>query len=72
MSTLLIEETAATPVPAREPEPTLQAVVAGIWARLAGGRAAGCPVCGEALETRLAPGRAGVMGSCRACGSELR
>jgi predicted RNA-binding Zn-ribbon protein involved in translation (DUF1610 family) len=69
MTTLLIEQ----PTRRMEARPvlTLEALIASAWTKLGSAGHATCPACGGRMKARVAPGRAGVMGACESCGSEL-
>jgi len=69
MSTMLIEQP-IQPVEATAPL-TLDALVTGSWKRLGMRERASCPACGGHMEPHPAPGRAGIVGACVSCGSEL-
>jgi predicted RNA-binding Zn-ribbon protein involved in translation (DUF1610 family) len=79
MTTLLLEEVAA-PVRAADqidrsaPRPicTLDALLTATWTQLGLRGHATCPACGGRMEARLAAtSRAGAVGTCAGCGSEL-
>ncbi len=56
--------------PARRP--TLEDIVAPVWAAVAAGRSASCPVCGGAMTPRYgASGSRPLGGRCGDCGSAL-
>jgi hypothetical protein len=52
-------------------EPTLDALVAGVWEGLAAHRSAGCPVCGEEMVPEYGAHARPIGGGCRSCGTKL-
>jgi hypothetical protein len=52
-------------------EPTLDALVAGVWEGLAAHRSVGCPVCGEEMVPEYGAHARPLGGGCRGCGTKL-
>jgi len=52
-------------------EPTLDALVAGVWEGLAAQRSVGCPVCGEEMVPEYGAHARPIGGGCRSCGTKL-
>lgn len=52
-------------------EPTLDALVAGVWEGLAAHTSVGCPVCGEEMMPDYGAHARPIGGSCRGCGTRL-
>jgi hypothetical protein len=52
-------------------EPTLDALVAGVWEGLAAHRSVGCPVCGEEMVPEYGAHARPIGGGCRSCGTKL-
>jgi hypothetical protein len=52
-------------------EPTLDALVAGVWEGLAAHKSVGCPVCGEEMVPAYAAHARPIGGGCRSCGTRL-
>lgn len=52
-------------------EPSLDAVLSGLWEGLAAAREVACPVCGGDLRPVHGAHAHPVMGRCSRCGSEL-
>jgi hypothetical protein len=52
-------------------EPTLDALVAGVWEGLAAHRSVGCPVCGEEMVPEYGAHARPIGGGCRSCGTRL-
>jgi hypothetical protein len=52
-------------------EPTLDALVAGVWEGLAAHRSVGCPVCGEEMTPAYGAHARPIGGGCRSCGTRL-
>jgi hypothetical protein len=52
-------------------EPTLDALVAGVWEGLAAHRSAGCPVCGEEMVPEYGAHARPIGGGCRGCGARV-
>jgi hypothetical protein len=52
-------------------EPTLDALVAGVWEGLAAHRSVGCPVCGEEMVPEYGAHARQIGGGCRSCGTKL-
>ena len=52
-------------------EPTLDALVAGVWEGLAAHRSVGCPVCGEEMVPVYGAHARPIGGGCRSCGTKL-
>jgi hypothetical protein len=52
-------------------EPTLDALVAGVWEGLAAHKSVGCPVCGEEMVPEYAAHARPIGGGCRSCGTKL-
>jgi len=52
-------------------EPTLDALVAGVWEGLAAHRSVGCLVCGEEMAPVYGAHARPIGGGCRSCGTRL-
>ncbi len=52
-------------------EPTLDALIAGVWEGLAAHRAVACPVCGGELGPHYGAHALPIGGRCRSCESSL-
>ena len=52
-------------------EPTLDALVSGVWEGLAAHRSVGCPVCGEEMLPAYGAHARPIGGGCRSCGTKL-
>jgi hypothetical protein len=52
-------------------EPTLDALVAGVWEGLAAHRSVGCPVCGEEMVPEYGAHARPIGGGCRSCGTKV-
>ena len=52
-------------------EPTLDALVAGVWEGLAAHKSVGCPVCGEEMAPAYGSHARPIGGGCRSCGTKL-
>jgi hypothetical protein len=52
-------------------EPTLAALVAGVWEGLAAQRSVACPVCDEEMEPNYGAHARPIGGVCRGCGTRL-
>ena len=54
-----------------EPAPSLEDVIAGVWAEVLAGRAASCPLCTGPLLPRFGAGAAPVGARCSSCGAQV-
>lgn len=52
-------------------EPTLDALVSGVWEGLAAHGPVGCPVCGEEMVPAYGAHARPIAGTCRGCGTRL-
>jgi hypothetical protein len=52
-------------------EPTLDALVAGVWEGLAAHRSVGCLVCGEEIVPEYGAHARPIGGGCPSCGTKL-
>jgi hypothetical protein len=52
-------------------EPTLDALVSGVWEGLAAHRSVACPVCGHEMTPDYGAHARPIGGSCRSCGTRL-
>ncbi|MGZ4295598.1 MAG: hypothetical protein ACXVR1_15505 [Solirubrobacteraceae bacterium] len=52
-------------------EPTLDAVVSGVWEGLAAHRSVACPLCGHEMTPVYGAHARPIGGSCRDCGTRL-
>jgi hypothetical protein len=52
-------------------EPTLDALVAGVWEGLAAQRSVACPVCDEEMEPHYGAHARPIGGVCRGCGTRV-
>jgi hypothetical protein len=52
-------------------EPTLDALVSGVWEGLAAHKSVGCPLCGQEMTPDYGAHARPVGGSCRQCGTRL-
>jgi hypothetical protein len=52
-------------------EPTLDALVAGVWEGLAAHRSVACPLCGHEMTPDYGAHARPIGGSCRNCGTRL-
>jgi hypothetical protein len=52
-------------------EPTLDALVAGVWEGLAAHRSVGCLVCGEEMVPEYGAHARPIGGGCPSCGTKL-
>ena len=54
-----------------EPAPSLEDLVAGLWADVLAGRTATCPLCAGPLRPRFGAGAVPVGARCDACGAQV-
>ena len=54
-----------------DPAPTLEELIAGVWADVRAGRPAACPVCTGPLLPRPGAGPVPVGARCSSCGAEV-
>jgi hypothetical protein len=52
-------------------EPTLDALVSGVWEGLAAHRSVGCLLCGEEMVPEYGAHARPIGGGCRSCGTKL-
>jgi hypothetical protein len=52
-------------------EPTLDALLSGVWEGLAARQRVACPVCGGAMAPRYSAHAAPIGGGCADCGTTL-
>jgi hypothetical protein len=52
-------------------EPTLDALVAGVWEGLAAHRSVACPVCGHEMQPDYGAHARPIGGRCQDCGTRL-
>ncbi len=52
-------------------EPTLDALVAGVWEGLVAHESAVCPVCGDEMRPEYGAHALPIGGRCRSCGTRL-
>ena len=52
-------------------EPTLDALVSGVWEGLAAHKSVGCPLCGEEMVPEYGAHARPIGGGCRSCGTRL-
>ena len=52
-------------------EPTLDALVSGVWEGLAAHRSVACPLCGHEMTPDYGAHARPIGGSCRHCGTRL-
>jgi hypothetical protein len=52
-------------------EPTLDALVSGVWEGLAAHRSVACPLCGHEMAPAYGAHARPIGGSCRNCGTRL-
>ena len=52
-------------------EPTLDALVSGVWEGLAAHKSVACPLCGHEMTPAYAAHARPIGGSCRDCGTRL-
>ncbi len=54
-----------------EPAPTLEDLIAGVWADVVAGRPTACPLCFGPLLPRFGAGPAPVGALCSSCGAQV-